>query len=163
MVLKIGIKMGKTGVAGFIKTACKLSIGSRARPQGRLICRRTINVEKKMGILDAIKKPKNDDTNKTDTLGGSKPNVLSRAEVEAIIEARAREKNMQHARWQVSIVDLMAVLGMNSSQDARRVLAAKLNYSGRDADGSAEKNMWIHAELLKALAQNGGRVPSNLL
>jgi len=117
-----------------------------------------------MGILDAIKKGP-DGTDKTD--GGSKPlpnvKVLSRAEVEAIIDARAREKNMQHAKWQVSIVDLMAVLGMNSSQDARRALAAKLNYSGRDADGSAEKNMWIHAELLKALAQNGGKVPSNLL
>jgi len=117
-----------------------------------------------MGILDAIKRgPTGSDKN--DTSGGSKPvsNALSRAEVEAIIDARAKEKNMQHARWQVSIVDLMAVLGMNSSIAARRTLADKLNYSGNDADGSAEKNMWIHAELLKALAQNGGRVPSNLL
>jgi len=128
-----------------------------------------------MGIADAINAAKKAAeeaaaraaAEKAGTGGGSRPipnvNVLSRAEVEAIIEARAKEKNMQHARWQVSIVDLMAVLGMNSSLDARRVLAAKLNYSGRDADGSAEKNMWIHAELLKALALNGGRVPSNLL
>jgi pyruvate/2-oxoglutarate dehydrogenase complex dihydrolipoamide acyltransferase (E2) component len=89
-------------------------------------------------------------------------NVLSRAEVEAIIDNMARQKNMQHARWSASIVDLMAVLGMNSSLGARAALAAKLGYSGRDPDGSAEKNLWIHAELLKVLAQNGGRVPSNL-
>jgi len=88
---------------------------------------------------------------------------LSRAEVEAIIETKVKQKNMQHAKWQVSIVDLMAVLGMPSSLDARRALAAKLNYSGPAADGSAEKNMWIHAELLKALAKNRGEVPSYLL
>jgi len=94
---------------------------------------------------------------------GPVPNsVLSRAEVEAIIDNMARQKNMQHARWSVSIVDLMAVLGMNSSLGARATLASKLGYSGRDPDGSAEKNLWIHAELLKVLAQNGGRVPPNL-
>jgi hypothetical protein len=89
--------------------------------------------------------------------------VLSNAEVEATIEAMAREKGMQNSNWRVSIVDLMTVLGMNSSLTARKALAAKLNYSGYDADGSAEKNMWLHAELLKGLAQNGGKVPSNLL
>jgi alkyl sulfatase BDS1-like metallo-beta-lactamase superfamily hydrolase len=70
---------------------------------------------------------------------------------------------MQNSNWRVSIVDFMAVLGMNSSLTARKALAAKLNYSGYSADGSAEKNMWLHAELLKVLAQNGGKVPSNLL
>jgi hypothetical protein len=88
---------------------------------------------------------------------------LSQAEVEALIDARAKQKNMQHAKWQVSIVDLMAVLGMNSSLAARKTLADKLNYSGNAADGSAEKNLWIHAELLKALAKNKGEVPSYLL
>jgi hypothetical protein len=52
---------------------------------------------------------------------------------------------------------------MNSSLASRKELAAKLNYCGTDADGSAEKNMWLHAELLKALAKNGGEVPSYLL
>jgi len=87
---------------------------------------------------------------------------LSRAEVEAIIEAKVKAKG-NPSNWQVSIVDLLTALGMNSSLAARKVLAAKLNYSGYDADGSAEKNMWLHAEILKALAQNGGNVPSNLL
>jgi len=90
------------------------------------------------------------------------PNELSRAEVDAIIDARVRAKNMR-SNWRVSIVDLMTALDMNSSLAARTVLAAKLNYSGYDADGSAEKNMWLHAELLKALAQNRGEVPSYLL
>jgi len=144
-----------------------------------------------MGILDSLKKVAKDTLNKATTttstpptapspnaaaaakaaaLVGSKaapgmPNpaaVLPRADVEAIIEAKVKAKGGA-SNWRVSIVDLMSALDMSSSLAARKTLAAKLNYSGNDADGSAEKNMWLHAELLKALAQNGGKVPSNLL
>ena len=87
---------------------------------------------------------------------------MSPAEVEAMIDDRVRARNMR-SNWRYSIVDLMGILDMNSSLSARSALAAKLNYSGYDADGSAEKNMWLHAELLKVLAQNGGKVPSYLL
>jgi hypothetical protein len=87
---------------------------------------------------------------------------LSSADVEAVIEARVREKG-RPSNWKVSIVDLMTALDMNSSLASRKELAARLNYPGYDADGSAEKNIWLHAELLKALAQNGGEVPSYLL
>jgi hypothetical protein len=89
------------------------------------------------------------------------PNELSRAEVEAIIEAKARAKGGS-SNWRYSIVDLMTALGMNSSLASRAALAARLNYSGYAADGSAEKNNWLHAELLKVLAQNRGEVPSAL-
>jgi len=82
--------------------------------------------------------------------------------VESIVEAKVKAKGSP-SNWKVSIVDLMSALDMNSSLAARKTLAAKLNYSGSDADGSAEKNMWLHAELLKVLAQNGGKIPANLL
>ena len=144
-----------------------------------------------MGILDSLKKVATDSLKKAATttptppaspsstaaakaaaLVGSKAgqtgipnpalNVLSHTEVEAIIEAKVKAKG-GNSNWRVSIVDLMSAFDMSSSLTARKALAAKLNYSGYDADGSAEKNMWLHAELLKALAQNGGKVPSNLL
>jgi hypothetical protein len=86
---------------------------------------------------------------------------LSSADVEAIIESKVRAKG-RPSNWRVSIVDLMTALDMNSSLDARRALAARLNYSGYAPDGSAEKNMWLHAELLRVLAQNGGEVPWDL-
>jgi len=89
------------------------------------------------------------------------PNELSRANVEAIIETRVKAKG-RPSNWRVSIVDLMSAFDMNSSLDARKVLAAKLNYSGPAADGTAEKNLWLHAELLRILAQNGGDIPSYL-
>jgi len=87
---------------------------------------------------------------------------LSPAEVEVIIDAKVRAKGIQ-SNWRYSIVDLMTALDMNSSLDSRKALAARLNYYGYDADGSAEKNTWLHAELLKAIAKNGGEVPSHLL
>jgi len=141
-----------------------------------------------MGILDSLKKVAKDTLKKAETttttpkaapppnaaakaaaLVGSKAApgmsnpaaVLPRAEVESIIEAKVKAKGGA-SNWRVSIVDLMSALDMSSSLAARKALAAKLNYSGNDADGSAEKNMWLHAELLKVLAQNGGKVPSNL-
>jgi len=133
-----------------------------------------------MGILDSLKNaattlsktpatpaassPNPAASAKAAALVGSKvaPKELSPAEVEAIIEAKVKEKG-KPSNWKVSIVDLMAALDMNSSLDSRKALAAKLNYSGSHADGSAEKNNWLHAELLKALAKNEGKVPSNLL
>jgi hypothetical protein len=90
------------------------------------------------------------------------PKVLSPAELETVIDAREIAKGL-NSNWRYSIVDLMTAFDMNSSLDSRKKLAARLNYYGYDDDGSAEKNTWLHAELLKALAQNGGEVPSNLL
>jgi hypothetical protein len=52
---------------------------------------------------------------------------------------------------------------MDSSFAGRQRLAAMLDYPGYAADDSNEKNMWLHAELLKTLAQNRGEVPSYLL
>jgi len=52
---------------------------------------------------------------------------------------------------------------MDSSLAARKELAAELKYSGPHADGSAEKNIWLHKEVMKALAANGGKVPGDLI
>jgi hypothetical protein len=92
----------------------------------------------------------------------AEPKQLSPAELEAIIEARVRERKMS-SDWKFSIVDLMKAFSMDSSLDSRKALAVRLNYFGYDADGSAEKDKWLHAELLKAIAQNGGAMPSYLL
>ena len=64
--------------------------------------------------------------------------------------------------WKHSIVDLMKLVGMDSSLAARKSLAADLKYSG-DTNDSATMNMWLHKEVMKKLAENGGRVPADLL
>ena len=64
--------------------------------------------------------------------------------------------------WQHSIVDLLKLVGIDSSLAARKELATDLGYTG-ELDGSAAMNLWLHKEVMKKLAENGGKVPQELL
>ena len=64
--------------------------------------------------------------------------------------------------WRTSIVDLMKLLGIDSSLANRKELASELGYSGT-LDGSAEMNIWLHKATMRELAANGGKVPAELL
>jgi hypothetical protein len=64
--------------------------------------------------------------------------------------------------WKHSIVDLMKLVGMDSSIAARKELAADLHYTG-DVSDSAKMNIWLHKEVMRKLAENGGKVPADLL
>lgn len=82
-------------------------------------------------------------------------------DVEAILEGLAA-KSGQKLNWRSSIVDLMKLLGMESSLAERKELAKELGYTGA-LDGSAEMNIWLHKRVLRELAANGGKVPASLL
>jgi Domain of unknown function (DUF3597) len=82
-------------------------------------------------------------------------------DVGAILDKMASESK-QKLDWKHSIVDLMKLVGMDSSLSARRELAADLKYSG-DTGDTATMNMWLHKEVMKKLAENGGKVPQELL
>jgi len=71
-------------------------------------------------------------------------------------------KNPEKLDWKRSIVDLMKLVGMDSSLSARKELATELHYTG-DMNDSASMNVWLHKEVLKKLAENGGKVPKELL
>lgn len=64
--------------------------------------------------------------------------------------------------WRKSIVDLMKLVGMDSSLASRKELARELEYPG-DTGDSAKMNVWLHREVIKKLAANGGSVPDDLL
>ncbi|HEX8251772.1 MAG TPA: DUF3597 domain-containing protein [Thermoanaerobaculia bacterium] len=64
--------------------------------------------------------------------------------------------------WKHSIVDLMKLVGMDSSLAERKELATDLKYTG-DMNDSAKMNMWLHSEVMRKLAENGGKVPADLL
>ena len=64
--------------------------------------------------------------------------------------------------WKHSIVDLMKLVDMDSSLADRKELAKDLNYTG-DMNDSATMNMWLHKEVMRKLAENGGKVPADLL
>ena len=82
-------------------------------------------------------------------------------DVAAILNDLAK-KNPEKLDWKKSIVDLMKLVGMDSSFTARKQLAAELHYTG-DPNDSASMNIWLHKEVLRKLAENGGKVPQELL
>ncbi|KWV47913.1 hypothetical protein AS026_12615 [Rhizobium altiplani] len=87
----------------------------------------------------------------------SRPDV----DVAAILDAAARISG-QKLDWRHSIVDLMKAIGMDASIQERKDLATELGFSG-DKDDSATMNIFLHKTLMRRLAENGGRVPSDLL
>lgn len=72
------------------------------------------------------------------------------------------ETNPETLDWRVSIVDLLKVLGLDSSLTARKGLAAELKYDG-DTNDSAKMNVWLHEKVIALVAANGGKVPGDLL
>ncbi|MDB5316238.1 MAG: hypothetical protein JWO26_2218 [Rhodospirillales bacterium] len=67
----------------------------------------------------------------------------------------------QELQWQTSIVDLMKLVGIDSSLQARQALAKELHYAGDPSD-SAKMNIWLHEQVMTKLAENGGQVPADL-
>lgn len=63
--------------------------------------------------------------------------------------------------WQSSIVDLMKLVGIDSSFENRKALAHELGDA--DYSGSAEENIALHKAVMKGLAENGGNVPASML
>jgi hypothetical protein len=81
-------------------------------------------------------------------------------DVEAVLTDLAF-RSPQQLNWRTSIVDLMKLLNLDSSLNARKELAQELYYSG-DINDSAAMNMWLHKHVMQKLAENGGKVPDNL-
>jgi hypothetical protein len=86
---------------------------------------------------------------------------VAEVDVAAILDKLASESK-EKLDWKHSIVDMMKLVHMDSSLASRKELAKELNYSG-DTNDSAAMNVWLHKEVIKKLAANGGRVPADLL
>ena len=98
------------------------------------------------------------------TPGGITPAAAPAAapvDVDAVLSSMAA-KNPEKLDWKKSIVDLLKILNIDSSLSARKELAAELKYTG-DTNDSAAMNIWLHKEVLRKLAANGGVVPADLL
>ena len=84
-----------------------------------------------------------------------------RVDIEQVLNDMAA-KNPQKLNWRTSIVDLMKLVGMDSSLEERKKLADELGYTG-DKNDSATMNIWLHKQVMKKMSENGGKVPANLL
>jgi hypothetical protein len=95
----------------------------------------------------------------TDT---AQPQQGQQVDVEQALTQIAQQKGNPDLNWRTSIVDLMKLLGIDSSLDNRKELARELGYTG-ELNGSAEMNIWLHKATMRQLAANGGKVPQNML
>lgn len=82
-------------------------------------------------------------------------------DVENVLMVFETERGTADLNWRSSIVDLMKLIGLDSSLDNRKELATELGYTG-EKDGSAEMNIWLHKAVMQELAKNGGNVPASL-
>ncbi|RTZ41089.1 DUF3597 domain-containing protein [Candidimonas sp. SYP-B2681] len=96
----------------------------------------------------------------TATNATSQASTAQPVDVEAILR-EMQSKNSEKLNWQTSIVDLLKLLGLDSSLTARKQLAKELNYTG-STDDSATMNIWLHKEVMRRFAQSGGKVPEEL-
>lgn len=81
-------------------------------------------------------------------------------DVEAVLTRLASQKG-GGGNWRTSIVDLLKLLDLDSSLDARKRLADELGVHA-GAAGSAEENVALHKAVMRKLAENGGQVPDSL-
>jgi hypothetical protein len=90
------------------------------------------------------------------------PVAISEVDVVAKLTTLAAA-HAEKLNWKTSIVDLLKLLGLDSSLAVRKELAAELGCPAEKMGDSAQMNMWLHKTVLQNLAANGGNVPAELL
>jgi hypothetical protein len=90
------------------------------------------------------------------------PAPMASVDVTAQLEQKAAA-NPQKLNWRTSIVDLLKLLDIDSSLQARKELATELGCPPSLMADSAQMNMWLHKAVMQKLAANGGKVPAELL
>ena len=83
---------------------------------------------------------------------------IAEVDVESILNNMSGAAGLN---WRTSIVDLLKLLGLDSSLQSRKELAQELHYTG-DTNDSASMNIWLHRQVMNKLAATGGKVPADL-
>ena len=86
------------------------------------------------------------------------PASIPLGDVAPILDAMPGAKGLN---WRTSIVDLMKLVGLESSLSERKELADELGYTGDKSD-SASMNIWLHKQVIQKIKDNGGRLPTDL-
>ncbi len=83
------------------------------------------------------------------------PRKLTSSELAAELD-QMESAHAEDLAWRTSIVDLMKLVGMDSSYGERKEMALDLGYSQEDIDskGSAEMNMWLHQKVMEKLSED---------
>ncbi len=90
----------------------------------------------------------------------SRPVAISEVDVVKQLEAKATGTGLN---WKQSISDLLFLLEIDNSREARTELAQELGCPPEFMNDSAKMNTWLHKTVLKKIAENGGNIPKELL
>jgi hypothetical protein len=88
------------------------------------------------------------------------PQAISEVDVVKKLEQIGKGSGLD---WKVSIVDLLKLLDIDSSREARNELAKELSCPAELMSDSAKMNTWLHKTVLRKIAENGGNIPKELL
>jgi len=93
--------------------------------------------------------------------GGTQPQAgMQNVDVEAVLTKLGSQKG-GGGNWRTSIVDLLKLLDLDSSLEARKELATELGVNA-GAPGTAEQNIALHKAVMAKIAENGGKVPDSM-
>ncbi len=90
----------------------------------------------------------------------SKEAEVAQIDVAANLDAM-NAKHAEDLNWRTSIVDLLKLVGEDSSYGARKGLAAEVGVEGYG--GSADDNIALNKAVLVRLSKEGGTVPDDLI
>ncbi len=119
-------------------------------------------------VAKAVEKTKDDDgvaetaAAKSAVAAHAAPATPAMSEVDVVAKLEKMASGSE-LNWKVSIVDLLKVLDIDSSREARNDLAKELGCPDDLMGDSAKMNVWLHKEVLKKIAANGGNIPADLL
>jgi hypothetical protein len=88
------------------------------------------------------------------------PKAMSEVDVTKMLEQKAKGTGLN---WKQSISDLLFLLDIDNSREARTELAKELGAPQEVMGDSARMNTWLHKEVLRKIAENGGNIPQELL
>ena len=100
------------------------------------------------------------DKGERDNLAKPAPKAISEVDVVKKLEQLGKDSGLD---WKVSIVDLLKLLKIDISREARNELAKELGCPENLMSDSAKMNTWLHKEVLRKIAANGGNIPKELL
>lgn len=88
------------------------------------------------------------------------PKAMSEVDVVHMLEQKAKGTGLN---WKQSISDLLFLLDLDNSREARTELAKELGAPADVMSDSARMNTWLHKTVMRKIAENGGNIPQELL
>ena len=91
---------------------------------------------------------------------GGQQQSIQNVDIDKVLKDLAAKKG-GGGNYRESIVDLLKLLDLDSSLQARKELANELGVHA-GADGTAEQNIALHKAVMRKVAENGGKVPDSM-